>query len=163
MYWFCSQSASTEELARMYGVAPGARIHSVHHRQPPSVLSSTTSSSASVATNAGSTAALLHTARHKKNHKKKNVQSYYKTNSNKNNAAKPEFNSLLHANVMPAIFDNVKKKKDKSKKISTVSQQTFFSDSEEQINPRAEVKYILQAARPNYLPVVSEYYYYYYY
>lgn len=145
----------------MYGVAPGAKIHSVHHRQPPSVLSSTTSSSASVATNAGSTAALLHTARHKKNKQKKNLQSYYKHNYlNRNAAAKPkESNSLLHASAVPAIFDNVKKKKDKQKKVSTASGQQFFEpDSDEGVNPRTQVKYKLQAERPNYLPVVSEYY-----
>ncbi len=157
----CSQSASTEELAKMYGVAPGAKIHSVHHRQPPSVLSSTTSSSASVATNAGSTAALLHTARHKKTNKKKNLQSYYKQNYlSKNSVSKPkELNSLLHANAATNIFDNVKKKKDKQKKISTASQQQFFDhDSEEgyeTVNARTEVKYKLQAEAPNYLPVVS--------
>lgn len=153
-------SASTEELAKMYGVAPGAKIHSVHHRQPPSILSSTTSSSASVATNAGSTAALLHTARHKKTHKKKNLQSYYKHNYHNKSSGRPkELNSLLSANVVPSIFENVKKKKEKQKKVSTVSQQQFLSDGDseleyESINARAEVKYKLHAERPNYLPVV---------
>lgn len=159
------QSASTEELAKMYGVAPGAKIHSVHHRQPPSILSSTTSSSVSVATNAGSTAALLHTARHKKANKKKNLQSYYKHNYlNKSSASKPpkELNSLLPSNAVPAIFENVKKKKEKQKKVSTISQQQFFSDGDSEegyegisITTRTEVKYKLQAERPNYLPVVS--------
>lgn len=143
----------------MYGVAPGAKIHSVHHRQPPSVLSSTTSSSASVATNAGSTAALLHTARHKKTNKKKNLQSYYKHNYHNRNSKPKELSSLLSANAVPSIFENVKKKKEKQKKVSTVSQQQFLSDGDsdteyESIN-RSEVKYKLHAERPNYLPVVS--------
>lgn len=146
----------------MYGVAPGAKIHSVHHRQPPSILSSTTSSSASVATNAGSTAALLHTARHKKTSKKKNLQSYYKNNHyNKSSITTPkEINSLLHATAVPAIFDNVKKKKEKQKKISTVSQQQILPDHDSEeggYDPRTQVKYKLQAEAPNYLPVVSDF------
>lgn len=142
----------------MYGVAPGAKIHSVHHRQPPSILSSTTSSSVSVATNAGSTAALLHTSRNKKTNKKKNLQSYYKEKHyNKNLTTEPkELNSLLHANAVPSIFDNVKKKK-----VSTGSQQQILNDQDlgehgyKIVNPRVRVKYIIRASAPTYLPVVS--------
>ncbi|XKL62683.1 hypothetical protein PGB90_002516 [Kerria lacca] len=152
-----AHSASTEELAKMYGVAPGAKIHSVHHRQPPSILSSTTSSSVSVATNAGSTAALLHTSRNKKTNKKKNLQSYYKEKHyNKNLTTEPkELNSLLHANAVPSIFDNVKKKK-----VSTGSQQQILNDQDlgehgyKIVNPRVRVKYIIRASAPTYLPVV---------
>lgn len=144
----------------MYGVAPGVKIHSIHHRQPSSGLSSTTSSSASVTTEAGSTAALLHSARHKKANKKKHLQHF---KHDKTHLSRPkELNSLLHPSAVPAIFDNVKKKKDRLKKVSTDSQQQFFGDTESDDGGSCDsivaLPTKLVAESSNYLPVVSAYF-----